>query len=363
MSAAGCAAIWRRDRGHGPGRAEEPRVCGHRGGAAAERPVRRGRRGNHVRALRHVSAHLDGAELVARGGRGRRGGGHRRGRGAGGAAGRGDRAGDRAAVPAVRAPAAGMDRELPVEGRGHRIPRRSGHRRGHRGAAQAHRDVRRGRQRVARARVVAGLARRHALDDTARRRHGARGDPRAASPGARGSRCAGARGRRTAGLIAVRPRRARGGAGRRRAKRAARPGAARSRAGRGPLRDHRHRGCGVAADRVLPDRRRRQGVRRAASLPDRREPGIRGSGDGERGRGRVPGDAGVDQPLGQLAERVRGRTDAGRIARDRRPGARDAAVSRSAVLGPPEGRPRGRDHRRGRVRHDRRSPSCAGSIG
>ncbi len=216
---------------------------------------------------------------------------------------------------------------------------------------------------MARAWVVAGLARRRALDDFAGRRHGARGDPRTASLGARGSGCAGARGGRAAGLIAVRSRRARGGARRRRAKRAARPGAARSGSGSGPLRDGRHRGGRVAVDRVLPDRRRRSGVRCAAPLPDRRGSGVGGSGDGERRRGRVSGDAGFDQPLGQLAERVGGRAHAGRLARDRGPGARDPAVPRPAVLGPPEGRARGRDHRRGRVRHDRRSPSCAGFIG
>ena len=55
--------------------------------------------------------------------------------------------------------------------------------------------------------------------------------------------------------VAVRSRRARRGARRRRAERASRPGAARSRAGRGPLRDGRHRGGGAAPDRVLPDRR------------------------------------------------------------------------------------------------------------
>ena len=36
------------------------------------------------------------------------------------------------------------------------------------------------------------------------------------------------------------------------------------------------------------------------------------------GAGRVPGDAGVDQPVGQLAQRVGGRAHAGLLARDRR---------------------------------------------
>ena len=44
---------------------------------------------------------------------------------------------------AARAPADGMDRQLPVEGRGHGLPGGSRRRRGHRGAAEAHRHVRR----------------------------------------------------------------------------------------------------------------------------------------------------------------------------------------------------------------------------
>ena len=62
----------RRDRGHGAGRPEEPRLRGHRGRPGRERALRRGRRRDHLRALLHVAAHLDGAELVAGRGRGRR---------------------------------------------------------------------------------------------------------------------------------------------------------------------------------------------------------------------------------------------------------------------------------------------------
>ena len=47
-----------------------------------------------------------------------------------------------------------------------------------------------------------------------------------------------------------------------------------------------------------------QGVRRPASLPHRRQPGVGRARDGERRRRGVPGDAGVDQPVGELAERV-----------------------------------------------------------
>ena len=50
----------------------------------------------------------------------------------------------------------------------------------------------------------------------------------------------------------------------------------------------------------------------------RRRPGVGGAGHGERRRGRVPGDAGLDQPLGQLAERVGRGADAGRVADHRR---------------------------------------------
>ena len=126
------------------------------------------------------------------------------------------------------------------------------------------------------------------------------------------------------------------------------------------------RGGRAAVDRVLPDGRRREGVRGAPSLPDRRQPGVRRPGDGERRRGRVPGHAGVDKPVGQLAQRVGGRAHAGLLAGERRAGDRDAARPRSAVLGPAEGGA-GRDHhRRGRVRDDRRRraapPSPRGPV-
>ena len=133
-----------------------------------------------------------------------------------------------AAVPAAGAVADGMDRPVPLEGGDHRVPGRRRDRRRDRGAAQAHRHVGRGRQRVARARVVA----RHA-------RRGARGRPcsSASSRSPSSSACvarAGGSGRARAGrrrparLVRVRPRRARGRAGRRRAARAARARAARS---------------------------------------------------------------------------------------------------------------------------------------
>ena len=55
----------------------------------------------------------------------------------------------------------------------------------------------------------------------------------------------------------------------------------------GPLRDDRHRGGRAALDRLLADRRRRAGLRGAAPLPDRRQPGVHGAGDGERRRRRA----------------------------------------------------------------------------
>ena len=50
-------------------------------------------------------------------------------------------------------------------------------------------------------------------------------------------------------------------------------------------------------------------------LPDRRRPGVGRAGDGERRRRRVPGHAGLDQPVGQLAERVGRGADADGVAR------------------------------------------------
>ena len=103
-----------------------------------------------------------------------------------------------------------------------------------------------------------------------------------------------------------------------------------------PLGD-RDRGGGAAADRLLADGRRRPGVRDPAPLPHRRRPGVGGAGDGERRRRRVPGHAGVDQPVGELAERVGRRADAGGLARHGGPRARDPDRAGAAVLGAAEG--------------------------
>ena len=142
----------RRDRRHRAHRAEGPRLCGDRRRAAPERPVR-GRGGrDHLRALLHLAPDLDRAELLAGRRRGRCRRRRRPRRRAGRRARRRDRADHRAAVPRARAPAAGMDLALPLEGGHHGLPRGRRRRRRHRRASQADRDRRGGRDRVARAR-------------------------------------------------------------------------------------------------------------------------------------------------------------------------------------------------------------------
>ena len=71
----------------------------------------------------------------------------------------------------------------------------------------------------------------------------------------------------------------------------------------GDDRDRRRR---AAPDRLLPDGRRRARLRRPPSLPHRRQPGVGRAGHGQRRRRAVPGHAGLDEPLGQLAQRSAG---------------------------------------------------------
>ena len=71
------------------------------------------------------------------------------------------------------------------------------------------------------------------------------------------------------------------------------------------------------------------------------------------GAGCVPGDAGVDEPVRKLAERVGGGADAGRVARDRRARPGDADRAGAAVLAAAEGGSGGDHHRRRRLRDDR----------
>ena len=66
--------------------------------------------------------------------------------------------------------------------------------------------------------------------------------------------------------------------------------------------------------------------------PHRRRSGIGGSGHGERRRGRLPGHAGLDEPLRQLAERVGRGEDAAGVAHHRRARPADAALPRAALL-------------------------------
>ena len=76
-----------------------------------------------------------------------------------------------------------------------------------------------------------------------------------------------------------------------------------------PCEHDRPRGGGVGAHRVLTDRRRFSGVCRQTPLSHRHQPGIGGSGNGERRRRSVPGDAGLHEPVGELPERpLRART-------------------------------------------------------
>ena len=197
------------DRRDGDDRAEGPRLRGDRRRPGPERPVRGGRRRDRVRAVLHVTAHLDGAELVARGRRRWSGavrGGRRR---AGRRARRGDHARDRCAVPPARAAAHGLDRTVPLPRGRDGLPRGSRGRRRDRRAAEADRHVELRRQRLGGARLVAPHPRRDQLDDAAGGTAGAGADPRPALLRAARAGGARARGRGPPGHVVVRPRRAR----------------------------------------------------------------------------------------------------------------------------------------------------------
>ena len=114
--------------------------------------------------------------------------------------------------------------------------------------------------------------------------------------------------------LRVRPRGARGRAGRRRAERAADAAAPRPRVGHGQPRDGLRGVVRAGADRVLADGRGRPRVRHAAQVPHRHRSGVRGPGHGQRRRGPRPGHAGLDEPLRELAERVGRREDADGLA-------------------------------------------------
>ena len=110
-------------------------------------------------------------------------------------------------------------------------------------------------------------------------------------------------------------------------------GPRRSAAG-GPRQHDRARGGGAGAHRVLADRRRLQDVRGQAPLSHRHQPGIGRPGHGQRRRRPVPGDAGLDEPVGELAERPHGRAHGPRLAHLRRDRPAHPARAGAAVLGP-----------------------------
>ena len=292
-------------RGDGDDRAEGSRLRRHRRRAGAERALRGCGRRDRLRAVLHVAPHLDRAELVAGRRRGRRRAvrGRRRRRGC--RARRGDHAGDRRVLPPARRASARLDRAVPVPGSRHGLPGGSRGRRRHRRAAEADRDVDVRRHRVGRARVVDPVARGRELGDPARGRGGARGHPRSALPRPTRAGRARARRRRTARDMAVRPRRARCRARRPRAARPAGAGASGRRRLPAALPDDPRRRDRAAPDRLLADRRRRACVRRPAPLPHRHQPGVGRAGHGQHGVGSVPGDAGLDEPVCELAQRSR----------------------------------------------------------
>ena len=328
------------DRGHRSDRAEEPRVRGHRGGPAAERAVRRRRR-------RRSSTRSSARPATSRRGRARR---------------------------SRPSPAARWSSPVSAESRRRSSSRRSRSRPDCCSCCSRCCGWVGSRSFLSKA-VVTGFLAGAAIDvvvgelpkltgtsaegDNAWREFaswlGSLGDmhwttvlvgvtalardPRAAARRAGDPRRARARRRRAARLGAVRPRRARRGARRRRAARASRSPSCPISSWSG---DHyRDRSPSRRWRLLLIGFSQTAGDARAFAARHRYRIDVNqesvGAGDGERRRGRVPGNAGVDEPLGELAERVGGRADAGRLARDRGPRARDAARPRAAVLGAAEG--------------------------
>ena len=98
---------------------------------------------------------------------------------------------------------------------------------------------------------------------------------------------------------------------------------------RGDLRRRRR----APPDRLLADGRRRARLRHAPPLPHRRQPGVGRAGHGQRRRRRLPGHARLDEPFGELAERVGRRAHARRVARHGRARAGDADRARTGLLG------------------------------
>ena len=130
-----------------------------------ERVVRRGRRGDPLRDLRHVPADLDRTEFRARGGRGKCGARsqHLERSGCRGARGR-DCARRRADLHPAVPPEDGMDLPVHLPRRHHRVPLRRGDRRHHRRTPEDHRQRREWRQRLAEVLVLARGTRRHSTE-------------------------------------------------------------------------------------------------------------------------------------------------------------------------------------------------------
>ena len=187
-------------------------------------------------------------------------------------------------VPAARAASAGLDRAVPVEGGHHRVPGRRRDRRGDRRAAEAHRHVVERRQRVAGARRRGSRALGDMqLDDARRRARLARRDPRrCASPRPR------SRARSCWWSAGCSPRASSTSA--RTASRSSATCRAACPARRCPTRARPHalsRRSRIAAVALLligfsQTAGDAQGVRGAAPLPHRRQPGVGRAGHGQR---------------------------------------------------------------------------------
>ena len=246
--------------------------------------------------------------------------------------------------------------QLPVEGGDHRLPRRRRGRRRHRRAAEAHRHVGRGRQRVARARRrgsgrsatshwttvlvgAAALARDPRPAPRSRRRSRARSCSSSAACSPRALFDLGAHG---VALVGDVPR-----------------GLPTPELPDLALVGDHYATIGIAAVALLLiGFSQTAGDARAFAARHRYRIDVNQESVAQ---GMANVGAGVFQGMpvstslsaSSLNESAGARTPVASLV-DRRARARDAARPRAAVLGPPEGRARRRDHRRGRLRDDRR---------
>ena len=276
------------------------------------------------------------------------------------AARRGDHAGHRRSVPADGRLQARAHRAVPVQGGGDRLPGGRGDRRGDRRAAEADRaPTRRARTR------------------------GASSGPGSARWTTRTARRCSSGSRRWRVILGLRWRRARGaGRARARRRRPARVGRS-STSARTAWRwwatfpagcrrrsfptadvftDHAATIAAAAVALLLIGFSQTAGDARAFATRHRYQIDVDqesvAQGMANVGAGRLPGDAGLDEPVGELAERVGRCADAAGLARHRRARGADAARPRAGLLGPAQAGARRADHRRGGVRDDRRRASC-----